>query len=226
TILSNCRQAFIAAGSLDDYTLPIMALLRGRRYKKMLKNLFGDLLIEDLPRPFFCCSTNLTRSTGVVHTQGPVHQWVGASIAVPGLGPPVFHQREVLVDGGVVNNLPADVMLAQGRGPVLAVSVTPDTELPLDDDYPDGISPWTVLLSRLNPLTPTINVPSIGSILMQTAWISQATAGATIRRQVDLFFEPPVAEFRLRDWHALDELVEIGYRHGQEKIAAWQAARG
>ena len=225
TIRDNCRAAFISGGSLDDYTVPIMALLRGRRYKRMLVNLFGDLRIEDFPRPFYCCSTNLTRSIGMVHTQGLAHQWVGASIAVPGLGPPVFHEREVLVDGGVVNNLPADIMLARGRGPVFAVSVTPDTELPLDDDYPDMISPWKVLLSRLNPLGRKINVPGIGSILMQTAWISQATAGAKIKRQVDLFFEPPVDAFRLRDWHALDELIEIGYQHAVERIAHWRRAR-
>jgi len=221
-IRDNCRKAFIAGGSLDDYTVPVMALLRGRRYKKMLCSLFGDLRIEDFPRPFFCCSTNLTRSIGMVHTEGVAHQWIGASIAVPGLGPPVFHQREVLVDGGVVNNLPADIMLEKGRGPVFAVSVTPDTELPLDDDYPDMISPWKVLFSRINPFARTLNVPGIGSILMQTAWISQATAGAKIKRQVDLFFEPPVASFRLRDWHALDELIEIGYRHGREKIEQWK----
>ncbi len=220
----NCRRVFIDAGSLDDYTLPIMALLRGRRYKKMLLKLFGDSRIEDFPLPFYCISTNLTRSMGAMHTRGLARQWIGASMAVPGLGPPIFHQREVHVDGGVVNNLPADVMLAMGLGPVMAVSVTPDTELPLDDDYPDTISPWRVLLSRLNPLARTLNVPGIGSILMQTAWISQATAGATVRKNVDLFFEPPVTEFRLRDWHGLDQLIEIGYEHAKEKIAAWRTA--
>ena len=122
-----------------------------------------------------------------------------------------------------MNNLPADVMLERGRGPVIALSVTPDTELPLDDDYPDMISPWKVLFSRLNPFGKTLNVPGIGSILMQTAWISQATAGAKIKRQVDVFIEPPVSQFRLRDWHALDELIEIGYRDAKEKIAKWKA---
>ena len=221
-IRDNCRRAFIQAGSLDDYTLPIMALLRGRRYKKMLVKMFGELRIEDLPLPFYCVSTNLTRCVPMIHTRGLVHQWVAASIAVPGLGPPVFFNREVLVDGGVVNNLPADIMLAFGRGPVFASSVTPDTELPLDDDYPDQISPWRVLLSRINPLGKPLGVPGIGSILMQTAWISQATAGATVRRNVDLYFEAPVAQFRLRDRHALDQLIELGYTHAREKIAMWQ----
>lgn len=222
-IRDNCRRAFIQAGSLDDYTLPVMALLRGRRYKRMLVKMFGELRIEDLPLPFYCVSTNLTRCVPMIHTRGLLHQWIGASIAVPGLGPPVFFQREVLVDGGVVNNLPADIMLNFGRGPVLASSVTPDTELPLDDDYPDQISPWRVLLSRINPLGKPLGVPGIGSILMQTAWISQATAGATVRRNVDLYFEPPVAQFRLRDWHALDELIELGYKHAREKIALWRS---
>ncbi len=225
-IRDNCRAAFITGGSLDDYTVPIMALLRGRRYKRMLMKLFGEMRIEDFPLPFYCCSTNLTQSIGMTHTSGLAHQWVGASIAVPGLGPPVFYQREVLVDGGVVNNLPADIMLGLGRGPVIAVSVTPDTELPLDDDYPDMISPWKVLLSQLNPFARTLNVPGIGSILMQTAWISQATAGAKVRKQVDLYLEPPVTKFRLRDWHALDELIEIGYEHAAEKLQSWHEPQG
>lgn len=222
SIRDACQRAFIESGSLDDYTLPVMALLAGRRYKRMLVRMFGEQSIEDLPIPFFCVSTNLTRCIPMIHRRGLLHRWVGASIAVPGLGPPLFYQREVLVDGGVVNNLPADVMKSFRRGPVLACSVTPDTELPLDREYPEFVSPWWVLFNRLNPFAEKMAVPGIGSILMQTAWLSQATAGATVRKTVDVFFEPPVANFKLRDWHALDQLIELGYRHALEKIAAWK----
>lgn len=48
---------------------------------------------------------------------------VGASMAIPGLAPPVARQRGLLVDGGVLNNLPIDVMADDEPGPIVAVDV-------------------------------------------------------------------------------------------------------
>ena len=110
-ILAQSRKVLIDHGSLNDFTLPVIALRRGRRYIRMLESLFADGRIEDLPLSFFCVSTNLTRSTCMVHRAGLLSEKVGASGAVPGLSPPTADGRDILVDGGVLNNLPVDVLL-------------------------------------------------------------------------------------------------------------------
>ena len=219
---SESRRLLVEAGSLNDFTLPMMALLRGRRYIRMLDTLFGDRRIEDALLPYFCVSTNLTSGDSVVHSSGRFRKWVAASMAIPGLGPPVFHGREILVDGGLLNVLPVDVMRSLGRGSVFASSVSPPERLELDREYRDFPSPWRVLLSRLNPFATPIRVPSIAGILMSAASLPRVTPSVGQGEQTaDLVFEPPVAGHKLLDWHSLDELVEIGYRSAVETIAKW-----
>jgi predicted acylesterase/phospholipase RssA/CRP-like cAMP-binding protein len=222
-IIEESRRALLERGSLYDYTLPLMSLLEGRRFSSMLESLFGERRIEDLPLPFFCTSTNLTRGAGMVHHTGLLRKWLAASAAVPGLSPPVFDSCEILVDGGVCNNLPIDVMRGLTAGPVLAVGVSAGAEMRLEQEYPDMLSPWRVLLSRLNPFGTPIRVPGLVSILMRTATLPPKRIGAS-DAVADLTFLPPVSGYRLLDWHAFDQLVEIGYHSARETLDQWNGS--
>lgn len=218
-ILAESRSVLVEDGSLNDFTLPIVALLRGRRYIRMLEKLFADRRIEDLPLAFFCVSTNLTRSTCMVHRAGLLRRGVAASCAVPGLGPPIADGRDILVDGGIVNNLPVDIMRGLGRGPVFASSVSPRADLCLDREYAELPSPWRVLVSWLNPFGTPLLVPSITSILMRTVSLQQVTSG----EPPDLVVEPPGGGYKLLDWRSLDKIMETGYRAAVPAIERWQA---
>jgi predicted acylesterase/phospholipase RssA len=178
----------------------------------VLESLFGDRQIEDLPLQYFCVSTNLTRSEVMVHRSGPLTKSVAASMAVPGLGPPIFDGRDVLVDGGVLNNLPIDIMRSLGRGPVIASSVSPWVVKRLDREYADLPSPWRVLFSRINPFGTPMRVPTIAGILMRSASLPRGSNEGYERRTADLLFEPPLARYKLLEWRSIDELIEIGYR--------------
>jgi predicted acylesterase/phospholipase RssA/CRP-like cAMP-binding protein len=219
-ILEETRRTFVDGGSLQDYTLPLHSLLGGRRYHRIGERLYGDRRIEDMRLPFFCVSTNLTRGNACVHRTGLVRRAVRASMTVPGIAPAVFEGREVLVDGGVVNNLPVDVMRAAAIGTVIAVNVSPRRELRLDADYPDTPSPWRTLARRL--LGRPTGIPTLTAVLTRAASIPRAAMEADPRRRPDLLLEPPVAGFRLLQWSAIDQLVEIGYRHAAKLLADWQ----
>lgn len=218
-ILAETRRTFVDGGSLQDFTLPLHSLLRGERYRRIGEELYGDRRIEDLTLPFFCVSTNLTRGEALVHRSGLIRRALRASMTVPGIAPAVFEGREVLVDGGVINNLPVDIMRALGSGAVIAVNVSPRRELRLDDDYSDTPSPWRSLLARLFGAAPRI--PTIASIITRAVTIPRAAIEADPRRQPDLLLEPPVAGFRLLQWSAIDALAEIGYRHACERLEQW-----
>jgi NTE family protein len=225
-MVAESRRAFLQSGRLHDYTLPLISLLRGRRYMRLLQSLFGDRQIEDLPRSYFCITTNLTQGNYVVHRSGPLWRWVLASIAVPGLGPPVWDGQDLLVDGGVLNILPVDVLRSFGRGPVFASNVSPRVELRLDREYPLSPSPWRVLLSWLSPYGAPMGVPSIVSVLMRVVSLPQLATDAQVRTSVDLLFEPPVARYRMLDWSAVDQLVDIGYRSAVATLEEWQQRTG
>jgi predicted acylesterase/phospholipase RssA/CRP-like cAMP-binding protein len=217
-ILAQSRKVLVDHGSLNDFTLPVIALRRGRRYIRMLETLFGDGRIEDLPLSFFCVSTNLTRSTCMVHRAGLLSEKLAASGAVPGLSPPTADGRDILVDGGVLNNLPVDIMRSSGRGPVFASSVSPRADLCLDQEYPDIPSPWRVLVSWLNPFGTPMLVPSIASILMRTFSLQEITSG----EPADLIVEPPCDGYKPLDWRSLDKIAETGYRAAVPAIERWQ----
>src|SRR5690606_12446049 len=96
---------------LIDFTLPFAAAATGGKVTRLLQRECGDARIEDLWRPYFCMATNLTRAESQVIDRGFAWEAVRASIAIPGLFPPFLRDgSDVLVDGGVMNGLPADVM--------------------------------------------------------------------------------------------------------------------
>ncbi|MGD6420552.1 patatin-like phospholipase family protein, partial [Xanthomonas citri pv. citri] len=101
---------FVGHNPLNDYTLPYHALTRGAKVDAGLAAWFGGARIEELWLPFLCVSSNLTTGSAMVHRSGDLPGALRASIAIPGLLPPVCTEEGVLVDGGMMNNLPADVM--------------------------------------------------------------------------------------------------------------------
>ena len=98
-------------GRIVDSTLPSVAVARGKRLTDAMRDGYGDLGIEDLWTEFFCVSTDLTEGEVHVHTTGPVWEAVRSSIAIPGVLPPMRSARgHVLVDGGVLDNVPTAAM--------------------------------------------------------------------------------------------------------------------
>ena len=125
------NRRFANPKQLFDYTLPLTSLMASRKLTRVMMGTYGDVRIEDLWRPFFCVSSNLTRAEAIIHRSGPLWEAVRASIAIPGIFTPILRGGDVLVDGGVMNNFPVDVMvrLCEG-GPVIGSNVCPLFEMP------------------------------------------------------------------------------------------------
>ncbi len=80
--------------------------------------MFGEVRIEDMPLPFFCVSTNLSRGELYVHRQGKLWEAVRASGSIPGLLPPMFtDDGSMLVDGSLIDNVPVKTMRELKAGP-------------------------------------------------------------------------------------------------------------
>ena len=119
------ERSFRATNPTRDFTVPAFSLLRGTRARRLLVEVFGERRIEELPLRFFCVSCDLREREAVVHRTGPVVDAVYPSFAIPGVFPPVAtSDGRLLVDGGVLDNLPVGTMARTGEGPVIAVDVT------------------------------------------------------------------------------------------------------
>jgi NTE family protein len=201
------RAVFVTNNPLDDYTLPLIALLRGRKASQMLKANFGDTLIEELPKPFFCVSSDLTTGRIHEHRAGPLWRALRASVALPGILPPVIYHGHLLVDGGVMNNLPVDVMRehAIGAGPIIACDITGEIDLQArEENY--GEKPWRWLIKNRMK-----GHPSIVSILMRSGTVGSEAQRRIVREQADYLIEPPMPSIGLRDWKKFDQAIREGY---------------
>jgi NTE family protein/lysophospholipid hydrolase len=225
TMVEMNRNGWIKMDPLKDKTLPIVALLSGKKLDRMLNMMFGDARIEDLWVKYFCVAANLTQAETVIHESGPLKTAVRASMAIPGVAPALCNHGDLIVDGGVLNNLPADVMRNLSGGKVIAVDVSPRRDLAVDPSYCELPSAWQILWSRINPLAKPMNVPSILAIMMRTLMLSSAHSANVEMKKVDLCLSPPIDAFGLFDWHHIDKIVDAGYQDARKKIEEWKAAQ-
>jgi predicted acylesterase/phospholipase RssA/CRP-like cAMP-binding protein len=206
-----------------DPTLPVVSLTSGIKAVEVLNSVVGELHIEDLVGQFFCMSTNLSRGGEVVHRTGPVVLAVRASGAVPGIMPPVAYKGDLLVDGGLSNNVPVDTMASLFEGAIVAIDVIPELDLKSGGALPPALSGWKVAWSWLSPFTRRIDMPNIVSILMRTA----TTAGLGLRKgmwalkQNGLVLKPPLDRWNMLDFKEAEPIAEQGYRYALPKVRAW-----
>ncbi|MDC7685016.1 patatin-like phospholipase family protein [Asticcacaulis sp. BYS171W] len=209
----NIRAAFVDSSPLDDITFPFLALTGGKKVDERLAKYFGEVLIEDLPLPFFCLSSNLTSGTIKVHKGGLMRQALRASISLPGIMPPVIEDGQVLVDGAVMRSFPALMMRNTHLGTVIGVDVT----------RAKGIDPKTVEVPKSLPTWflkgDWRKGPPIVSILMRSATITTAADLEQSRLASDLLIIPEPEGVEIRDWYAYDLAVESGYQTTVDSLA-------
>lgn len=208
------RRAFVDSRPLRDYTLPFVSLVSGRKVSTRLYEAFGDLTIEDLPLDFFCISSNLTTGQTMVHRRGTLWRWLRASVAVPGVLPPVLDHGQVLVDGAAMNNLPVDVMRELGRGPVIGSDVGADRAFAATSEEIDVPQPWQLLRWA----KARRRCPSIFQILWRAGMVNSTASTVAHRAQSDLILQPSLEEVDMLDWDAFDRAIQAGYEYAVKKL--------
>ncbi|HLZ32327.1 MAG TPA: cyclic nucleotide-binding and patatin-like phospholipase domain-containing protein [Chloroflexota bacterium] len=225
TLIALTRRHYAEGGGFD-MTLPIVALRSARQTVRTLRTLFGDTRIEDLFTPFFCVSADLTRAEVVVHDAGPMWLAVRASCALPGLVPPVAYHGDLLVDGGLLNNLPTDVMRQRSSGSVIAVDVSPKVDLTVASDGPAEVSGWLQLWERMRPDNATNGrFPSIVEVLSRAVLLGSVRDSQASGQQADLYLHPPVDAVPMGAFKSIDAVVEVGYRYAAQQLEAWLRER-
>ena len=210
--------------ALLDLTLPTTAVYRTDKVTRMLQDVFGDVLIEDLWVPYFCISSNLSKSEPVIHRRGPLWKAVRASLAIPGIFAPVSENGDLLVDGGIINNLPVDIMrLMVNQGMVIAVNVNSRKEKSRSWEFGPSISGWDVLRSRLIPGRKAQRVPSLVGTIVHSLAINSAYQLQYMEEQADLFIQLDTSEFGIMDWSAYPSLIDLGRETARDDINKWLA---
>ena len=218
---------FASRKKLLDHTLPITSLMAGRKVSALYQRVFGDLLIEDLWTPLFIMSSGLSRAHSVIHDRGSVWRAVRASTAIPAIFPPLLaDDGEVLVDGGVMNNMPLDVMRTWCEGgTVIGLNPTPINDKMTPYHFGPSLTGWEALKGRMRLFGSRTRAPSIIGSVMRATEINSANRmrQPAFRGIADLLIEPPLDEFAILAFDRYAPIIEIGYRHSLESIATWRS---
>jgi len=161
----------------------------------------------------------------VVHRDGPLWLALRASGGLPAILPPVVVDEDLLVDGGFLRNLPADIVCERlGGGTVIAVDVSAEHDLRQEYPYGNAISGWRLLWSRINPLAQPIKVPNMAAVLQRCGEIaSVAMQREALLRGVDLYIRLPVQHYGMLDFQAAPAIIDVGYRMARTRLAEWLA---
>ncbi|HET8985190.1 MAG TPA: patatin-like phospholipase family protein [Trueperaceae bacterium] len=173
---------------------------------------------EDLAIPLAVPAVDIERAEMLVFAKGPLVPPVCASNAFPGLFVPVKYQGRNLMDGGIINNFPVDVIRTLTSQPVLAIDCRPSPTAPLDLDDSSGSS----LVDKIGRLF-NKGVPTVVSLLMQAYNITQdrVVEITCAMHPPDVRLVPELPDdLDIQDFSRMDEAIEIGYRCVTDAVAA------
>lgn len=182
--------------------IPMGILDLDRLIDWMERVLDGRLNFDDLQMPFAAIATDIVTGEAVIMNDGPVAPAVRASCSVPGIFTPYQRNGRTLVDGGVINNLPVQVVRQMGAEYVIAVDLLP--------------APGELRRQPENLMELTI------TSLYALVRINQTLGGRPAERVI----APDVDAFRLLDLAHIDELILAGRAAAEAMIPFIQADLG
>lgn len=212
------RHGFVKVKPFSDYTLPLVALIRGRRMEREIQA-HQDFQIEDLPIPFFCVSSVLDSGELHLHESGWLANALRASASLPGVLPPAVVDERLSVDGSVLNSMPVDIMLQKPVGKIIAVDLSSHKSYRID--YQTIPSPWVILAGRFLPFMRKYRVPSLATTMLKATEIGTQNQVRESGKQADLLLHPPVRQFGLTEVKAFEQIVETGYQYAIKELAKW-----
>jgi NTE family protein len=149
---------------------------------------------DELPIPFRSVATDIVRGREVVFSNGPLFDALRATMSIPGVFAPLRLGKQILVDGGVLNNLPIDVVRAMGAEVIIAVGL----------ETPDSDSTYDNLLAVVKR--------SIGIMVSANEKRNMRSLG-----QADLILLPDLTGFSSGSFDRIQELAGRGYQEAQRK---------
>lgn len=229
TRVANTMATFVKTRFPLGFTFPTIAVSSGRTLTRTLRgsDYFGETAIEDLWTPYFCVSASLSRAETVIHDRGPAWWAIRASAAIPGILPPIWDNGEILVDGGVLDDLPVDVMRDRCGGRVVAVDLRPVPDQRVREPFDAVVSGWRVLGRRLNPFTASPDLPGAVEVVTRAKDLAVRHAQQRLwAHDIDLHLRPPTGAYRSFDFKAGAELIELGYRYASRRLELAAASGG
>ena len=202
-------------------TLSRSGLVNGRKVEALLKTFVGDKRFEELKCSFAVVATDIESGEEIVITQGDLIRAVRASISLPGIFTPVRYGNRFLVDGGMVDPIPADVARRMGADIVIAVNVIPDVEKKVKAVRIRKISSQKSKEEKTKGFLRAIKgggAPNIFQVLLRTINIMEREIAKTRLKEADIIIEPDIERIRLIDFYKGKEAILAGEKATRDAL--------
>ncbi len=167
-------------------------LLSNAKLGELLGKSLGEKKIEDADIPLAVIATDITNGDKIVLDNGPVAQAVMASACIPGVFSPVEFDKKLLVDGGIVENIPIDAVKNMGA------------------DYVIGVD--------LNAIKTYHKPDSILDVIINSFHFTLRAAAKYQTEDADVLITPDLSKFNMVSTDQIKDLIEQGYKDAREQL--------
>lgn len=208
--------------TLKNITWPVVSFFNARAYTEFLKVIFKNIRVENLWIPFFCISTNLANNKTEISHMGYLWKLLRSSSAVPLIVPPVVIKGKLHLDGGLLNNLPVDIMkkMISSQGKIIAVELTHRIEDTKEYFFPPVLPFWKTLLTKLGIIHREYKFPHFVDTFLNSLLAGSAAKQEENALLADVLITPDLSKYRLLNVSKKDEtdLIRIGYKETMKKL--------
>lgn len=216
---------------LFDPVIPISGLIGGRLIRHWLKKHIGTRTFYNTRIPFKVVAYDLVRREEIIIQSGLIIDAIRESIAIPGVIEPVKKKGQVIIDGGVLNPLPTNVLTALGIKKIIAVNVLQSPEdvseghdmeqqkLAEKAAVPMGKAPFQYISFRFGRLLSKLFSPNISDIIVRTLQATEYVIAEQSAQQADIVIHPDLVGI---NWFELDryrELIKAGEEATRQQLS-------
>lgn len=200
---------------LMDFTITRQGFVKGEKVFGPVQQMTGNWNIEDLPIPYTAVATNMITREEVHFRKGDLFQAMRASISIPGVFTPIRSNGDILVDGGVLNPLPVNLVKKREDELIVAVNINArtleDRLIPAPEKKENGNN-W---LTQYWPFVKKENSSASFSLmsLMQTTYDftqDRLTEMMLEKHRPDILINIPRSSCGIFEFHRASEIIEMG----------------
>lgn len=186
--------------SFLDIALSRNGLIRGGKIRRLLETIIDSKIkVSDLKIPFACIATDIMNGEEIVLNQGLLLENIRASISIPVIFTTVKLDGRYLVDGGLVNPIPVDILKDKGADIIIAVNVIPNIRANIRQKE-------------------KLKEPSIFDVIMNSMNITNTLLVKHSLEGADIIIEPDVGHIGASDFHRVEECISLGKKAAEESM--------
>lgn len=219
--------------NLVDLTFPSLGFIKGNKLNKFLKKHFGNKTFYDVKLPLKIVASDVRRKESKVFEEGLLIEALMASCAMPGVFKPFSFKEGMLLDGGVINPLPTEILFKRGAGKIIAVNVTPSRQ--------DIVSQYTKIKEQLNVTYQAVRKRqwfslkaylkerfknNILNIIFSSIEVMQSEMAIREAQLADIVLHPDTSGMHWLELHRYQEFAQRGEAEARKNLdKIWQVIR-